>query len=203
MNATVKRLTGTALLTGAVAAAAMSAGAPTAAADVSGTAAAPCASRVVPVRTYALAANAVKLQAGDRDFGKAGPAVTTWGKLEKWTVGSPGSFHDELRVRFGLRADETKSNWTRGRWETTVVLYRAPSGCFIDSGKLPGTFDSNGYLAQRPRTPEPYKLGAGDTGLNSSFVNYYRVWAQHGGKDVGSYTRMQVTTKSFRVYFTG
>ena len=65
------------------------------------------------------------------------------------------------------------------------------------------SFDSNGYLAQRPNIPEPHSLAPGDTGINASFVSRYRVYAQHSGNDVGTYTRVNVSTKSFRVYFTG
>jgi len=196
LSTTITTVTAIAVAVAGVGAVASEAAAETAAA-------APCASRSVGVRTFTLPASSVRLLSGDRNFGGGGPAVTAWAKLEKWTVGSPGNFHDELRVRFGMRADETRSNWTSGEGETSVVLYRAPLGCRIDSARLPGQFDSNGYLAQRPGTPEPHNLKPGNSGINASFVTGYRVYAQHNGNDVGSYTRVLVSTKAVWVHFTG
>lgn len=201
MNAQLKRRAGTVLVAGAAAAATLAT--TSVSTTASAAAAAPCAPRSVAARTFALPASAVKLLSGDRNFASNGPAVTAWAELEKWTVGSPGNFHDELRVRFGMRADETKPNWTRAAGQTTALLWSAPRGCHIDASRLPGTFDSNGYLAQRPATPEPYSLAPGDGGINPSFVTRYRVYAQHSGNDVGTYTRVNVSTRSFRVYFTG
>jgi hypothetical protein len=157
----------------------------------------------VPATTLTLPAASMQLLSGDHDFGGNGPAVTAWAKLEKWSVGHPGKFQDELRVRFGMRLDETEPDRTRSRGETTVLLYRATQGCYIDTSRLPGTFDSNGFLAQRPGLPDPHLLAAGDSSINPSFVSGYSIDVQHIGDDVGSYSRMAVSTKALDIFFTG
>jgi hypothetical protein len=138
------------------------------------------------------------LVSGDREFSDHGPAITVAAKLERWTTGSV----DTLRVVASMRAEETQSNWTKAEGSASFLLYTAPAGCRIDAARLPGTFDSNGYLA-RTALANPYSLPAGNTGLNSSFVQSYRVWDDHSGLDIGSYTGVAVITKQFAVSFAG
>jgi hypothetical protein len=99
MNAQLKRRAGTALVAGAAAAATLAT--TSVSTTASAAAAAPCAPRSVAARTFALPASAVKLLSGDRNFASNGPAVTAWAELEKWTVGSPGNFHDDYASASG------------------------------------------------------------------------------------------------------
>jgi len=143
------------------------------------------------------------LVAGDAEFSGHGPAITVAATLKRSNTGSPGSpTVDILRVVVSMRAEETQSNWTRAEGSSTdFLLYAAPAGCRINVSLLPGAFDSNGYLA-RSFHPDPYSLAAGNTGINPSFVQSYRVWDDRSGSDVGVYTGVAVITRPFVVQFT-
>lgn len=132
---------------------------------------------------------------GDNDFGGHGPAVTVSAKLRKVN----GTNHDSLHVDVRMRADETQSDWTTAIGTTSNGIYLGPFGCDIDMSKLSvGTFDSNGYLNLQA-AENAHALPVGDP---SSFVSGFLVWDDHGGSDVGSFTRVRVTTKAFAVRFS-
>lgn len=135
--------------------------------------------------------------AGDTDFGGNGPAITVSAKREKWDGSS-----DYLSAVIRMRAEETKSDWTAADGTKSFVLYLAPAGCNIDTRSLAyGSFDSNGYLA-KTSSADPRQLAAGDASINPSFVSGYTVWDDHSGRDIDTYTRVQVKTRAFTVHFT-
>jgi hypothetical protein len=137
---------------------------------------------------------------GDRDFGGHGPAITVSAKRELIQV-SPGP--DRLEVVVKMKAQETRSDWSTANGEGRFTLYTSPPGCDISSVGLGGEeFDSNGYLA-RPLLANPYTLEAGNRGISHSFVrgaNGYKVWDDRVGKDIGSYTSVQVFYRAFTVH---
>jgi hypothetical protein len=133
---------------------------------------------------------------GDNEFNDNGPAVTVAAKLRKVN----GASNDRLYVDVRMRAEETVADSTTAVLSKSFLLYLAPARCDIDMSKLTvGTFDSNGYLNVISDN-NPHALPVGDP---TSFVQYFRVWDDHPGSDVGSFTRLRVTTKAFTVRFSG
>lgn len=135
------------------------------------------------------------LVSGDPNFAGHGPAVTVAAKRKHIA-----SSTDSLIVVVRMRAEETTSDWTTAEGQQTFPLYTAPPGCHIVLGSASrGPFDSNGYLAGAA-TSDPYSLTPGDTDtLNPSFVRGYRIWADHSGDDVPTYTSVRVLTRAFSV----
>lgn len=142
------------------------------------------------------------LTSGDAEFGGNGPAITVSAKLIR--TDSPSG--DFLTVKVMMRAEETKSDWTKAEGTMTYLLFQADPGCDINYSLLPGKFDSNGYLARAASRGVSYGLPAGDPGegihnLNPSFVDHYRVHGDRLGSDVGSWTSVQVAPRRFTVNF--
>jgi hypothetical protein len=158
------------------------------------------------------------LVTGDPEFSGHGPAVTVSAKRILWS-----SSTDSLSVIVRMRAEETRSDWTKADGtQLSYTLYTAPPGCHIDASSLPYEgFDANGYL-DRSIYPNPCRLRAGDTGtaaqgmtnpcspgpdepmpVNPSFVAGYQVYDDRTGPDVQGYTSVRVIFRPFWVRLRG
>jgi hypothetical protein len=80
---------------------------------------------------------------GDREFAGNGPVIIVSAKLVRTTEVAPGFSRDHLSVIMRMDAQETRPDWTRAAGtQATFTLYSALAGCFIDTSRLPGSFDA-------------------------------------------------------------
>ena len=117
-----------------------------------------------------------RVGSGDTEFDGNGPTIT--GKAEWINKGS------RVDVRLYMSAKETKSDWSAAKGTLTEIYYTPPSGWRVES--IVG-----GLLSQKSYTDSNHiedRFGMGPGGPVKEFV--FR--GDHGGKDVGTYTGMEV-----------